>query len=614
MNQNSNDNNKRPMNHGGPMGPMGGRGGAKAKNFKASIKNLLINLKPHRVSIGIAILFTIAATILSIIAPSYVGDLSEHIAVSAFGFPIDINAVAKISIILAIFYGANLLLSYIQAYIMAGVTQKFSNSLRQKISKKINVVPLKYFDTHNIGDTLSRVTNDVDTIGQTLNQSFSTLISSVIMLFGVLIAMFVTSWQLALTAIVSVPISFIVIILIIKFSQKYFKSQQKSLGELNGHIEEIYTNQNIVKAFNGESKALDQFDEINDTLEVSARKSQFLSGLMMPLMNFISNFSYIAIVVVGGALFVNGQVKIGTIATFFIYVRLFQNPLSQIAQAVGNLQNTAAASERVYEFLDEAEQEDETDKNTLITDFKGKVEFKNVKFGYDDTRLIIKGFSATVEPGQKVAIVGPTGAGKTTMINLLMRFYETNEGEILIDGIPIKSMKRENVRALFGMVLQDTWLFEGSIRDNIVYAKENVSEEEIFKAAKAANVDHFIRTQAGGYDMILSDDASISGGQRQLLTIARAMVQNSPMLILDEATSNVDTRTERLIQDAMDRITKGRTSFVIAHRLSTIKNADLIIVMKEGDIIETGTHDELIIQKGFYSDLYNSQFSDQELV
>lgn len=601
-----------PMGGGGPHG--GRMAGEKAKDFKGSLFKLIKYIKPYIPIIVIALLFTTIATVLSIIAPTYVGKLSDEIAVSMFGFNINMDNVVRLALILSIFYGLSMILAYVQSYIMAGVTQNVSKALRTSISKKINVIPLKYFDSHNIGDTLSRVTNDVDTIGQTLNQSISTLISSIIMIIGVLIAMFVTSWQLALTTLLTVPISLLLMIIIVKISQKHFRAQQQSLGSLNGHIEEIYSGQSIIKAFNGESKAINKFDNINNELLVSAKKSQFLSGLMMPLMSFVSNLGYVAIAAVGGALYVNNAItSFGVLSSFFIYVRLFQNPLTQIAQAAGNLQSTAAASERVFEFLDENEQMIEDNKNTIIEDFKGKVEFRNVKFGYDENRIIIKNFSQIVNPGQKVAIVGPTGAGKTTMINLLMRFYEIDEGEILIDDIPISQMKREYVRELFGMVLQDTWLFEGTIKENIVYSKKNVSEEEIINAAKASNVDHFIKTLTGGYDMILNDDASISGGQRQLLTIARAMIQNSPMLILDEATSNVDTRTEQLIQDAMDKITRGRTSFVIAHRLSTIKNADLIIVMDNGDIIESGTHDELINQDSFYRDLYNSQFTVSEV-
>lgn len=606
---------------GGPGGGMHGMGGgAKAKDFKGSILKLIKFMKPYLPLVLLAIIFTTIATVLSILAPTYVGKLTDAIAVSMnitlpngmviAGQQIDMIEVAKFAIILAIFYGCNLLLSYTQSFIMAGVNQSVSKSLRSAISKKINKLPLKYFDKHTTGDMLSRVTNDVDTIGQTLNQSVSTLISSVIMLTGVLVMMFVTCWQLALTTIITVPISLIIVLIIVKFSQKYFKQQQKNLGALNGHIEEIYSGQNVVKAFNGEAKAEKQFDEINGRLFTSARKSQFLSGLMMPLMSFISNLGYIAVCAVGGSLFVNGTIAtFGIITSFFMYVRLFQNPLTQIAQATGNLQSTAAASERVFELLGEKEQENEDDKPALLNKVKGKVEFRNVRFGYDADKTIIHNFSATIKPGQKVAIVGPTGAGKTTMINLLMRFYEINDGQILIDDVPIDKMRRDDVRACFGMVLQDTWLFNGSIKDNIVYSKSGVSDEEVISACKAANVDHFITTLAGGYNMILNDDANISGGQRQLLTIARAMIQNSPMLILDEATSNVDTRTEQLIQDAMDKITYGRTSFVIAHRLSTIKNADLILVMKDGDIIESGTHKQLISKEGFYSELYNSQFS-----
>ena len=605
----------RPMRaHQGPMGGgmMGGRGsGAKAKDFKGSLVKLIKFIKPYLPVIVLAIIFTSISTILSILAPTYIGYLTDEIAVSMFGFQINMPNVTKFAVILAIFYGTSMLLSYTQAFLMAGVNQKVSRALRQAISQKINKIPLKYFDSHNTGDTLSRVTNDVDTIGQTLNQSISSLISAVIMLIGVLIAMFVTSWQLALTELVTVPLSFGIIMVVIKLSQKYFVTQQRNLGALNGHIEEIYSGQNVVKAFNGEQKAEKTFSEINKRLLVSARKSQFISGLMMPIMGFVSNLGYVVVATVGGALFVRGDISsFGVIATFFIYVRLFQNPLSQIAQAAGNLQGTAAASERVFEFLEENEQVNEDEKTLTLPSVQGKVEFKNVFFGYDEGKTIIKGFSAVIKPGQKVAIVGPTGAGKTTMINLLMRFYEINEGQILIDDIPIQDMKREDVRRLFGMVLQDTWLFNGTIKENIVYATKGINDEQVIEAAKAANVHHFITTLAGGYEMMLDDDASISGGQRQLLTIARAMVQNSPMLILDEATSNVDTRTEQLIQNAMDKVTKGRTSFVIAHRLSTIKNADLILVMKDGNVIESGTHNELIARHSFYADLYNSQFSE----
>lgn len=603
---------------GGPMGggPMGGaRGGGKAKNFKASMGKLIKYLKPYAFWLVLALVFTAGATVLSVLAPSYIRKITIEIAVSIpskvfpNGLPINMTAVASIGVILVIFYLTSLLLNFLQSFIMAGINQGVSKSLRKKISQKINKVPLKYFDSHNTGDTLSRVTNDIDTIGQTLNQSVATLFSSVIMLVGVLIAMFVTCWQLSLTAVVTVPLSFILIMIIVKFSQKYFVAQQKQLGVLNGQIEENYSGQSVVKAFNGEAKAKETFDKTNDKLFKSTKNSQFFSGLMMPVMSFISNLGFVAVCVVGGILFIDGKIDLGVITSFFIYIRLFQNPMMQISQAAGNLQHTAAAAERVFEFLDEPEQQDESGKTTVLKNVKGKVEFKNVKFGYDENKIIIKDFSAVVKPGQKVAIVGPTGAGKTTMINLLMRFYEINDGEILIDDVSINELKREDVRELFGMVLQDTWLFNGTIKENIVYSKENVTDEQIVKACEAANIDHFIRTLPNGYDMVLEDDSNISSGQRQLLTIARAMIQNSPMLILDEATSNVDTRTEQLIQDAMDKVTKGRTSFVIAHRLSTIKNADLILVMKDGDIIESGTHAQLLEKDGFYSDLYNSQFA-----
>lgn len=598
------------QNHARPSGgPMRRGGFEKPKNFKASIKRLILFLKPHFLTIVIALLFTAAATVLSVLAPGYVNDITNEIYVSVLGLPIDMKAVTRIGVTLLIFYGAGFLLNYAQSFLMAGVNQKTSKRMRNLISEKINRVPLKYFDTRSYGDVLSRVTNDVDTIGQTLNQSVSTLISSSIMLVGVLIAMFATRWEMALTALVTVPFGMIFIFAIVRVSQKYFVGQQKYLGELNGQIEETYSGQTVVKAFNAESRVQSAFDETNQKLFQSAWKSQFLSGLMMPLMTFIANLGYVAVAVVGVLLFINNSLsEPGVILSFFIYVRLFQNPINQLAQVANNLQSTAAAAERVFEFLDEPEQTDESEKPSAIADVRGRVEFRHVRFGYTPEREIIHDFSAVVEPGQKVAIVGPTGAGKTTMVNLLMRFYEVNGGEILIDGVPIRSVKRDAVRTLFGMVLQDTWLFEGTIRENVSYAKQDTTAEEIERACKAANADHFIHTFAGGYDMVLDDETNLSGGQRQLLTIARAMVQNSPMLILDEATSNVDTRTEQLIQDAMDRLTSGRTSFVIAHRLSTIKNADLILVMKDGNIIEQGKHETLLAQNGFYASLYNSQF------
>ncbi len=598
---------RRPMRPAG--GPMGRGGFEKPKNFKVSIKRLVLFLKPQYPAIILALLFSAAATVLSVLAPGYINDITNEIFVAVFGIPIDMGEVGRIGVTLVIFYGATFLLNYVQSFLMAGVNQKTSKRMRGLIAKKINDVPLRYFDSRSYGDVLSRVTNDVDTIGQTLNQSVSTLISSVIMLGGVLIAMFVTRWEMALTALLTVPLGMLLMLLIVGKSQKYFIGQQNYLGELNGKIEETYAGQNVVKAFNAEQKVREDFDRTNRNLFNSAWKSQFLSGLMMPLMTFVSNLGYVAVAVVGVLLFINGRIaEPGIITSFFIYVRLFQNPINQIAQVANTLQSTAAAAERVFEFLDEPEQEDETGKPDAIENVTGRVEFRNVRFGYTPDREIIHNFSAVIEPGQKVAIVGPTGAGKTTMVNLLMRFYEVSGGEILIDGVPVSSVKREAVRSLFGMVLQDTWLFNGTIRENVAYAKRDATDGEIEEACRAANADHFISTFAGGYDMVLDDDTNLSGGQRQLLTIARAMVQDSPMLILDEATSNVDTRTEQLIQDAMDRLTAGRTSFVIAHRLSTIKNADLILVMKDGNIIEQGSHDDLLAADGFYASLYNSQF------
>ena len=598
---------RRPMRPAG--GPMGRGGFEKPKNFKASIKRLVLFLKPQYPAIILALLFSAAATVLSVLAPGYINDITNEIFVAVFGIPIDMGEVGRIGVTLVIFYGATFLLNYVQSFLMAGVNQKTSRRMRGLIAKKINDVPLRYFDSRSYGDVLSRVTNDVDTIGQTLNQSVSTLISSVIMLGGVLIAMFVTRWEMALTALLTVPLGMLLMLLIVGKSQKYFIGQQNYLGELNGKIEETYAGQNVVKAFNAEQKVREDFDRTNRNLFNSAWKSQFLSGLMMPLMTFVSNLGYVAVAVAGVLLFINGRIaEPGIITSFFIYVRLFQNPINQIAQVANTLQSTAAAAERVFEFLDEPEQEDETGKPDAIENVTGRVEFRNVRFGYTPDREIIHNFSAVIEPGQKVAIVGPTGAGKTTMVNLQMRFYEVSGGEILIDGVPVSSVKREAVRSLFGMVLQDTWLFNGTIRENVAYAKRDATDGEIEEACRAANADHFISTFAGGYDMVLDDDTNLSGGQRQLLTIARAMVQDSPMLILDEATSNVDTRTEQLIQDAMDRLTAGRTSFVIAHRLSTIKNADLILVMKDGNIIEQGSHDDLLAADGFYASLYNSQF------
>lgn len=493
---------------------------------------------------------------------------------------------------------------------MATVTQRISKQLRRDISGKINRLPLSYFDNTTTGDVLSRVTNDVDMVGQTMNQSVSSLITAITMFIGSLIMMFYTNWIMAIAAILSTFIGFASMGMIISKSQKYFAQQQQELGKLNGHIEEIYSGHNVVKAYNGEQQAKDAFSAINSRLFESAWKSQFMSGLMMPLMMFIGNFGYVVVCIVGAVLAVNGHISFGVIVAFMLYIRLFTQPLQQIAQAATNLQQTAAASGRVFEFLAEKELVKEDEKKEKLQNVKGDVEFKHVRFGYSEDKAVIKDFSVKVNAGQKVAIVGPTGAGKTTLINLLMRFYEVNGGEIMIDGVPTNQMTRESLHDLFCMVLQDTWIFEGSIRDNIVYSREDVSDEEVEAACKSVGLHHFIQTLPNGYDTILDDKTSLSAGQKQLITIARAMVKMAPLLILDEATSSVDTRTELLIQQAMDMLTEGKTSFVIAHRLSTIKNADLILVMKEGDIIEAGTHKELMENNGFYAELYNSQFEE----
>lgn len=522
----------------------------------------------------------------------------------------DMTKIEKISLFLACLYIVSALLSFIESIIMTSVSNNFARKLRGRISVKINKLPLKYFDKNQTGDILSRVTNDVDTIAQSMNQSLSSLVSAITLLLGTILMMFITNWIMALTAISASLIGFAIIFVVLSKSQKYFAARQKELGKLNSHIEEVYSGLLVVKAYNGKKEADFKFDEYNEKVYDANRKSQFLSGLMQPIMSFIGNFGYVAVCIVGALLVLHDSITFGVIIAFITYVRLFTSPLMQIAQAFTSLQSTAAASERVFEFLDEEEMSLETNKTKMLdkSKVKGNITFDHVSFGYDKDRTIIKDFTASVKDGQKIAIVGPTGAGKTTMVNLLMKFYEINKGDILIDNVSINDLTRENVHSLFTMVLQDTWLFNGTVKENIVYNRENISDEMVKEVCDTVGLTHFIKTLPNGFDSIIGENDSVSAGQRQLLTIARGMIEDSPFLILDEATSNVDTRTEELVQKAMDKLTEGRTSFIIAHRLSTIKNADLILVMKDGNIIETGNHDELMKKNGFYADLYNSQF------
>ena len=522
----------------------------------------------------------------------------------------DMDKIKSIVLFIGLIYVCSSLFSYIQSFIMATVSNKFARELRGRISKKINRLPLKYFDKNQTGDTLSRVTNDVDMIAQSLNMSLASLISSLTLFVGTIIMMFYTNWILALTAIFASLFGFMFTAMILGKSQKYFTARQVELGKLNSHIEEIYSGLVVVKAYNGKKESDKKFDEYNKKVFDANRKSQFLSGLMMPMMSFVGNFGYVAVCVVGALLASKGKISFGVIVAFMTYVRLFTQPLSQIAQALTSLQSTAAASERVFEFLDEEEMSNQEEITKFLdkSKVKGNIEFNNVEFGYDKDKLIIKDFTASAHDGQKIAIVGPTGAGKTTMVNLLMKFYEINNGDIKIDGVSTKELSRENIHSLFTMVLQDTWLFNGTLRDNIVYNRENVSDEKVMEICDTVGLTHFVKTLPNGLDTEMNENDSVSAGQKQLITIARGMVEDAPFLILDEATSNVDTRTEELVQKAMDKLTEGRTSFIIAHRLSTIKNADLILVMKDGNIIEQGNHNELMKKNGFYADLYNSQF------
>lgn len=669
------------MPRGGPMG-RGGNPTDKAKDFKGAMKRLFSELKPFKILIFIAVVLAILGSIMSIIAPNKLSDLtdkiSEGLAINKDNMQIlvekvqsnymtqnlqeieidgtkisiedqtkfmeimssmgeddeatnlyskldempesiktvvepkmDMDGVKKIAITLASLYIASALFTFIQSIAMTDVANKFAKSLRSRISQKINKLPLRYYDKHLIGDILSRVTNDIDTIAQSMNQSLATLVSATVLFLGTIVMMFYTNWIMALTAIGASLIGFIFMFIILGKSQKYFIARQVELGKLNGHIEEVYSGLNVVKAYNGGKIANEKFDILNKNVYEANRKSQFLSGLMQPLMNFIGNLGYVAVCIVGAILTMKNMISFGVIVAFITYVRLFTSPLSQIAQAMTSLQSTGAASERVFEFLDEPEMQDESkitkklDKNTV----KGDIEFENVVFQYDNNpKPTIQNFSAKAKAGQKIAIVGPTGAGKTTLVNLLMKFYDINSGDIKIDGVSTKELTRENIHDLFTMVLQDTWLFDGTIKENIVYNTENVTDEQVKEVCKIVGLDHFIKTLPKGLDTELSDNDEVSAGQKQLLTIARGMLNKTPFLILDEATSNVDTRTEELVQKAMDKLTEGKTSFIIAHRLSTIKNADLILVVDNGNIIEQGNHEELMNKHGFYADLYNSQF------
>ncbi|MGO4936153.1 ABC transporter ATP-binding protein [Fundicoccus sp. Sow4_H7] len=606
---------KRPAGGGMGPGPGGlGRSFEKPRDFKGSWLKLFQFVKEYWVAMGVALVGAIIGTVLTLIGPDKLSDLTDTITAGFLG-QIDMNRIKEIAFILVVFYIISAGLSLIQGLIMAQVTQGISKKLRTSISQKINTLPIAYFDQTTTGDILSKVTNDIDTMAQSMNQSVSTLVTAVTMLFGSLYMMLTTNVTLTVTAILSTLLGFGLMFLIMSQSQKYFKSQQRDLGLINGHIEEIYTGHSIVKVYNNINHTKERFDEINNSLRTSGFRAQSLSGLMMPIMQFIGNFGYVAVSVVGAALAIEGRITFGVIVAFMMYVRYFTQPLSQIAQGMQSLQSTAAASERVFDMLNAADMADESHKTKELINIEGKVEFENVRFSYDEEAEnadpVIKNFSATAYPGQKIAIVGPTGAGKTTMVNLLMRFYEIKSGDIRIDGQSIQDFTRANIHDQFCMVLQDTWVFEGTIRENLVYAEENVSDEQILQASKAVGLDHFIQTLPEGYDTVLNDQVSLSEGQKQQITIARAMIADRPMLILDEATSSVDTRTEIIIQNAMDELMKNRTSFIIAHRLSTIRNADLVLVMKEGDIIESGTHDDLLAADGFYAELYNSQFTEE---
>ena len=582
----------------------------KTKQESSLWRQLSPYLKGFHLFFGIAILFSVVSSIITVIGPDKLKEITDTIT-KGMGGTIDIDKITSIALTLAILYGVGALVSYSGSFIISTMIQRFAERLRNAIAEKINRVPLQYFDSHEQGDTLSRVTNDVDLMTQSFNQSLVQMVSSIVLLMGSIFMMFKTDWHLALTAILSVFGGFALSSIIMVKSQPLFKQQQDNLAKVSGYVEEIYSGHNVVISYNGRHQAKDHFDAINQDLYHSMWKSQFFSGIMMPLMQFVGNFGYVMICIVGAVLTINGDITIGTIVAFMTYVRIFTQPIGQMAQGITQLQSASAAMGRVFEFLDEEEMEDESQKTRQLEAPKGHVTFEHVRFGYSPDKTIIHDFTAEAKPGQKVAIVGPTGAGKTTMVNLLMRFYDIQAGKITIDGVDTKAMSREEVHDAFSMVLQDTWLFEGTIRENLVFNQTDISDEAVEAATRAVGVHHFIRTLPNGYDTVLDDSVTLSVGQKQLLTIARALLKDAPLLILDEATSSVDTRTEELIQKAMDKLMEGRTSFVIAHRLSTIRNADLILVMKDGNIIEQGNHQELMSQNGFYADLYNSQFTEE---